>query len=162
MNKKKIKLKVGDIISFELEEQKYGFARVIAKVSLGDAICVFNYFSNDINDYEKAIQHPLLFDPVILDTHSLFWRRLEGNWSLIKRDNKYIYEDKSKYKYKYGVKGSYKLIDLNNNTYTDISQEVAEKYPDYISYGDYGIKRRILFLLEKLQSNESEKSEFET
>lgn len=43
-DKKKIKLKVGDVLNFELNyenfvfEKHYGFARVIAKTKLGDAI----------------------------------------------------------------------------------------------------------------------------
>ena len=96
--KKKIKLKVGDIISFEQETNKYGFARVIAKVPLGDAIEVFDFFSDNYNDYNKAINHSLLFDPVILDAHSLFWRRLEGNWNLVASDDSFIFNDGDKHK----------------------------------------------------------------
>ena len=58
---KKIKWETGDMISFELEPAKYGFARVIAKVPLGDAIEVFDFFSDNPNDHDKAISQPLLF-----------------------------------------------------------------------------------------------------
>jgi hypothetical protein len=149
MDKKKIKLKVGDIITFELEPQKYGFARVLSKMSLGDAIEIFDFFSNTKEDYTKAIKHPLLFDPIILDAHSLFWRRFEGDWDLMKRDDTFVFERGYEYKYKYGPKGFYKLIDLNGKEYIDISQKEAEEYPNYVPYGDFDVKHRVNFMLNK-------------
>jgi len=146
---KKIKLKTGDIISFELEPDKYGFARVVAKVPLGDAIEVFDFFSDNVNDYDKAISSPLLFDPVILDAHSLFWKRLEGNWNLVAKDDSFVFKDGAKYKYKYGAKGFQKLIDLNGNNYVNVTQEEVEEYPNYVPYGDEDIKQRVFFLLNK-------------
>jgi hypothetical protein len=150
--KKKIKLQTGDIISFELDLEKYGFARVLTKTNLGDAIDVYDYFSNNPNDYKEAIKaQPLFEQPVILDGYSLFWKRLRGNWELMERDENFIYgeEKKEKVKFKYGSQGFYELVDLNGTHYNNVSQEEAEKYPNYSPYGDLDIKRRVDFLLNK-------------
>lgn len=151
MNKKKIKLQSGDILSFELEPNKYGFAKVIGKLRLGDVIEIYDYFSEDPNDYKEALNHSLLFRPTVIDGHSLFWKRREGNWALMERNNDFHLseEEKASYKFRYGVKGLYKLIDLNWSDYPDVSQEEAEKYPMYAIEGDGNIKGRINFLLNK-------------
>jgi hypothetical protein len=157
--KKKVKLKAGDIIAFELNtgqfqfNKKYGFARVLTKTNLGDAVDVYNYFSNDLNDYENAVIAAPLFDqPVILDGHSLFWRRFEGKWGILKRDEKFEYDKKSEVKYKYGPKGLEKLIDLNGTIYENVLQKEIEQYPYYTPYSNYDILHRIKFLMEKMNS----------
>jgi hypothetical protein len=152
MDKKKIKLKPGDILSFELSPGLYGFARVLAKPKLGDAIEIFDYFSVNQEDYKKAISCSTLFEqPVILDGYSIFWKRLANNWSVVARDENFDYsqEERAKVKFKYGVPGLYKLIDLNDASYTDISQQTAEKYPDYSPYDNQAVLRRVNFLLNK-------------
>jgi hypothetical protein len=155
MDKKKIKLKPGDILSFELSSGLYGFARVLAKPKLGDAIEVFDYFSANQEDYKKAILSPPLFEqPIILDGYTIFWKKLVNNWSLVARDDNFDYneENKAKVKFKYGVPGLFKLIDLNDVSYTDMSQEEAEKYPDYSPYNNQAVLRRVNFLLNKKNS----------
>ncbi|MHC6204036.1 Imm26 family immunity protein [Breznakiellaceae bacterium SP9] len=152
----KIKIKAGDILSFELNTEeftftkKYGFAKVLTKNKLGDVIEVYNYFSDDKNDYLSALNSKPLFDqPIILDGYSIFWKRSRGKWELLKRDDSFEYTEKAKVKYKYGPKGFFKLIDLNGTSYENLSQEEIEKYPDYSPYSNYAILHRINYLLEK-------------
>lgn len=148
MNKRKIKLKVGDILSFELKLNKYGFARVLAKTKLGDAINVYNYFSTDTKDYKEAIKTNFLFEqPIILDSYSIFWKRSEGNWDLLQSDNDFKYNENEKIKFKYGVPGLFKLIDLNDKSYDNISQTEAEEYPDYSPFKDRSVKIKVDFLI---------------
>lgn len=152
MEKKKIKLKEGDILSFELDSGLFGFAKVLAKPKLGDAIEVYDYFSKNQNDYEKAIRFPPLFEqPIILDGYSIFWKRVVSNWSVVGRDEDFKFDkvDGSKVKFKYGVPGLFKLIDLNDVSYANVSQEEAVKYPDYSPYNNQAFLRRINFFLNK-------------
>jgi hypothetical protein len=137
MENKKVKLKAGDILGFELNTEefkfnrKYGFAKVLVKTKLGDAIEVYDYFSDNINDYKEALKSSPLFDqPVILDGYSIFWKRKNGKWDLLERKNDFVYNNSSKIKYKYGPKGLFKLIDLNGKTYENLTQEEIEKHPD--------------------------------
>jgi hypothetical protein len=155
-NNKRTKLKVGDIISFELNtgkykfNKKYGFARVLANNKLGDVIEVYDYFSDNINDYINAIiSKPLFEQPIILDGYSIFWKKTDGKWYLLGNDKKYEFKNSSNIKYKFGPKGLYKLIDLNGKKYEDMSQEEIEKYPDYSPYNNSAVLRKINYLLEK-------------
>jgi hypothetical protein len=155
MDNKKIKLKIGDIISFELNTEeyvfskKYGFARVLVKDKLGDVIEVYNYFSDNTDDYVNAIISEPLFDqPVILDGYSVFWKRTGGKWQLLKNDKEFEFKNSSKIKYKYGPKGLFKLRDLNGKIYDNLPQEAIEKYPDYSPYNN-ALLRRINFLLKR-------------
>jgi hypothetical protein len=152
MKKKKIKLKPGDILSFKLPSGLFGFARVLAKPKLGDAIEVFDYFSANQEDYKKAILAPPLFEqPVILDGYTIFWKNLADNWYLIAKDNNFIFDEKDmeNVKFRYGVPGLFKLIDLNDVSYLDVPQEEAEKYPDYSPYSNQAIIRKVEFLINK-------------
>lgn len=149
---KKIKLKEGDILSFEIAPQLFGFAKVLAKVKLGDAIEVYNYFGICQNDYKKAlISLPLFEQPIILDGYSIFWKRVVKNWDVVGRDENFRFNemDRAKVKFKYGVPGLFKLIDLNGVSYPNVSQEEAVKYPDYSPYNNQAVLRRINFLLDK-------------
>lgn len=156
MDKKKIKLRPGDILSFELTPGLFGFAKVLAKPKLGDAIEVYDYFSTNSDDYEKAIvSSPLFEQPIILDGYSIFWKRVVDNWNRIGRDENFNFDeaDRAKVKFKYGVPGLFKLIDLNDVSYLDVSQEEAQKYPDYSPYNNQAVLRRINFLLNKRNGN---------
>lgn len=94
MDKKKIKLKPGDILSFELSSGLFGFAKVLAKPKLGDAIEVYDCFSTNQNDYKKAIMSSLLFEqPVILDGYSIFWKRVVDNWSVVGKDENFKFDE---------------------------------------------------------------------
>ena len=154
---RKIKLKEGDILSFELVPQLFGFAKVLANVKLGDAIEVYDYFSIHQDDYKKAIISPPLFDqPIILDGYSIFWKRTGGNWDVVGKDENYRFDeiDRAKVKFKYGVPGLFKLIDFNDVSYPNVSQEEALKYPDYSPYNNQSILRRVNFLLDKRKSED--------
>lgn len=154
---KKVELKAGDILGFELNTERFkfkkefGFARVLGKTRLGDAIDVYDYFSNDENDYAEAISAPFLFEqPVILDGHSTFWVRTSGNWTLLKEDPYFYFTEyqKEKVKFKYGVKGLLKLVDLNGRNYTDCPQDEAESYPNYCPCTNYMIIQQIHSILK--------------
>lgn len=154
---KKIKLKEGDILSFELTPQLFGFAKVVAKNKLGDAIEVYDFFSSHQDDYKKAIVSPPLFEqPIILDGYSIFWKRGDGNWDVVGRDENFKFDvmDGAKVKFKYGVPGLFKLIDLNGVSYPNVSQEEAVKYPDYSPYNNQAVLRRINFLLDKRKTKD--------
>ena len=155
MKSNKIKLKIGDILCFELNtetfefKKKYGFAKVLVKTKLGDAIDVYDYFSDNINDYKEALKSKPLFDqPIILDGHSIFWKKIDcGKWILLENEKGFEYNKKEKVKFKYGAKGFYKLIDLNNETFENLPQKEIEEYPNYVPYGNYDVLSRIHFLL---------------
>lgn len=152
MNKKKKKLKPGEILSFELEPGLFGFAKVLAKPKLGDAIEVYDYFSSNQDDYKMAINSlPLFEQPIILDGYSIFWKRTVDNWSVVGIDENFKFdeEDRANVKFKYGVPRLFKLIDLNNVSYPDVSQEEAEKYPYYSPYSNHAVLSRVIFLLNK-------------
>lgn len=73
------------------------------------------------------------------------------NWNVVGRDENFKFNemDRAKVKFKYGVPGLFKLIDLNDVSYPDVSQEEALKYPDYSPYNNQAVLRRVNFFLDK-------------
>lgn len=146
--KKKIELSLGDIFNIALDNGEFAFARVIAKDKLGDVIEVFNYFSRDKNDYEKAIKHERLFYPHIIDSYSIFYIGEDG-FELVKKHNSNCeLPDISELKYKFGTKEEPKFYYLNGKTESSVGHD--NLYPWYSPQSDFDIRRLIAFWRNKL------------
>lgn len=139
---KRQKPKPGDIFCFKLDDERFGFGRVVSKVSIGLVVEIFDYISNQsFLNYSKT--QSIMFNPIIIDGFSLFERRTEGDWRII--GNTPDYEPKKDYeklRFVYGQGRDMTAADIYNNKMT-ISAEEAKKYPYYSPNGDYDVMKLI-------------------
>lgn len=86
----------------------------------------------------KSLSFSRLGDPVILDSYSLFDRKLEGDWRIVAHQIDYEPPSEESIKFVYGVANNIKLVDIFDNE-TDLVGD-KDKYPDYSPVGDGEIK----------------------
>ncbi|GEQ86162.1 hypothetical protein ULMS_16700 [Patiriisocius marinistellae] len=144
---KKQELNVGDVFSLRLNEKEIAFGRTLAKVSIGHAVEIFDYFSNSRIDYTKAIKQNRLMYPQIIDSYSLFKLKDEGEWKIEKHENEiFVCKDASEIKYAYGDKSNLKTINILGEFE---QQQEGERFPPYSPKGDIQIKKIIQFWRDK-------------
>lgn len=146
--KKKVKLKAGDVLSIDLSNNEYAFARVLSKMSIGHSIEVFEYIGNAVQDFTNIDFDKRLMPLQVIDSHSLFWLRKEGNWEIQQRDENFSLDMNETTKFEYGDHSNLTLVSIFGNTETKLAHD-TNRYPPYIPQGDRGIKRMIKFWREK-------------
>lgn len=136
-------IKNGDIFCFKMDENRYCFGRIIAKVDFGRLAEIFDYMSDkpciSEEDIEKAVR---LIPLVVLDSYSLFDRKLTGEWRIIGRQEDYTAPDFDNIYLTFGVGNNWKIKDLYGNI-TRISPEEHLKYIPASPLGDYLVKSMI-------------------
>ncbi|EPS9066835.1 hypothetical protein AHYW_002445 [Providencia manganoxydans] len=136
-------VKPGDIFCFQLESDTYGFGRIISKITTGHVAEIFDITSKTptINSSE-IISATRKLPPIILDTYSLFDKKIEkgSDWRVIGNQKDYIPTNVDDIYFTFGVDDSCKKKDIFDNTYS-ISQEESTKYPRLSPFGDYDIKK---------------------
>ena len=86
--KRKLKLDTGDILSINLGNNEYAFARVLTKVSIGHCIEIFDFIADSQTQYTKVNFQSRLLSPQIIDSYSIFWLRNEGGFENAKKKGK--------------------------------------------------------------------------
>lgn len=148
-SKKKISLKLGDIISIKLDSEEYVFGQVIAKDKLGDVIEIYNYFSKSPLEYDIAIRSERLHYPNIIDSYSIFYIGEEG-FDIVKNQNDDFRSpnDINELKYKMGSKELLQFYYLDGRT-EKYNIENDNGCPWYSPQSDFDIKRLIEFWKNK-------------
>ena len=150
-NQKRIKLQSGDIFSIKLDNEIYAFGRALKKIDIGFVVEIFDFFSASKSDFENAINTPRLFHPQIIDSHSIFWLRKEGDWSVEKKGGDgFTVVGAKDIKFSFGANGNKKLIDIFG-VEEPVGDEEAKKYFGYGPKGDIDIKRLIKVWREKIK-----------
>lgn len=87
-------IKTGDIFCFLNEKNTYCFGRILSKVSIGNVVEILDFVSPTpeikVNEIEQSNR---LIELVILDSYTLFDRKIEGDWRIIGRHINYIPTD---------------------------------------------------------------------
>ncbi len=148
MNKKKIKLEVGDVLSINLGTNEYAFARVLSKLDIGHCIEIFDFIGNHPKQYTEVNFESRLLLPQIIDSYSLFWLRNEGDWELVSKQKNFTPSKDEQTKFLYGDKMNLTLIDIFGNTQKKAKNDDS-LYAPYSPKGDIGVKRIIKFWREK-------------
>jgi hypothetical protein len=139
---KKQKLEVGSIFSINIGRGKFVFGRCLIKVSIGHLIEVFDYISKE-EKFDVSITEERLFEPVIIDSYSLFEaKRKEGNWNIITKTDNFTPTNIEHLRYTYGTGPNRFLTDVFGNETIILLQE-SKNYPVYSPQGDYDIKQLI-------------------
>ena len=139
-------IKAGDIFCFKLDEQRYCFGRIIIKFMVGHVAELFDNISNSPDISEAEIkQARRLIEPVILDSYSLFDRKIEkgSDWRIIGHQQNYVPTDMDGVYFTYGVQQWCKKVDIWGNE-IPISEQEAESLPDVAPLGDYNIRKELL------------------
>ncbi|EMI5489497.1 immunity 26/phosphotriesterase HocA family protein [Providencia stuartii] len=135
-------VKPGDIFCFQLNNEKYGFGRIISKIMTGHVAEIFDFFSSSPTITEDNIKKSKRkIEPVVIDTYGLFDRKGYPNsdWRIIGHQNNYTPINVEGVYFTFGIGNSCKKKDIFDNTYS-ISEEEAKKLPELIPYSDYHIK----------------------
>ena len=136
---KRLKPVPGDIFAFKIKDECFGFGRLISKVSVGMVAEIFDYISpHPIFDMTKT--DSWLIQPLVLDTYSLFERRLEGDWRIIAHTEPFVADSKyDNIKFIYGEPpNNLKAVSVDDKT-QPISSDAARGCREYAPYGDYHV-----------------------
>ncbi len=147
---KRVKPTPGDIFAFRINEELFGFGRLVASVSIGMVAEIFDYFSKQpILDLSKT--NKWLIKPLILDTCSLFERKIEGDWRIIGHLDDNNIDDKFKdIKFIYGMPPKQLMAVSIDDSEQPISQQEAASFRRYSPCGDYDVKQLLKEIIEKL------------
>lgn len=152
---KKLKLGIGDIFSIKLGNKEYAYGRALSKVSIGHCIEIFEYIGSSLDCYKKVDFDQRLMTPQIIDSHSIFWLRDEGEWELlVKGDESFRPSNIKSVRFSYGDKSNPVLVDVEGNRLEGNVEEL-KKYPPYSPKGDIQIRRIIQFWRDKKLKNQN-------
>lgn len=141
-------IKPGDIFCFKLDDGKYCFGRIISKIVTGHVAEIFDYISSipEISE-EEILNSKRLVEPIILDSYTLFDKKLEGEWRIIGSQNDYIPKDVSNIYFSYGVANSCKKVDIYDNE-TSITELESKGMPRLSPRSDLYIRELVTNALD--------------
>lgn len=135
-------VKPGDIFCFKLEEDKFCFGRIMAKITGGHAVELFDHIStkpimneNLITSLGRAIP------PIVIDSYGLFDKKThsESDWRIIGHQNDFFPENVEDIYFSYGIGDSCKKKDIFGNVFS-ISEEEASRIPELNPHSDRLVK----------------------
>jgi|GEM_PF-304738 len=147
--KKRIKPEVGDIFSFKIDQELYGFGRLVFKLRSGTIAEIFDCVSkHPIFDCSK--DNEWLIAPILINDFILLDDQTGGDWEVISKDPEYKPDEKFNdifFSWK-DYKNEYKLEGVQKQGVI-VNEEVAKKYPRYVTTNDKEVKRRVLDALKR-------------
>jgi hypothetical protein len=145
---KRVKPTPGDIFAFKINEELFGFGRLVANVSIGMVAEIFHYFSKQpILDLSKT--NEWVIQPLILDTYSLFERKIEGDWRIIGHlDDNNLDEKFKDIKFVYGMPPKQLMAVSIDDSEQPISQQESASFRRYSPCGDYDVKQLLQEIIE--------------
>jgi len=124
-------IKPGDIFVFKLNDEYFGFGRILTKVSLGHVAEIFDsILTSPTVTPELLSSVSRLGTPVVLDTYSLFDKRLEGDWQIVAHDSEFCMGDTDNVYFVYGHPNSWIRVDVfgNKESMADLEAALLSKY----------------------------------
>jgi hypothetical protein len=132
----------GDIFSFKMDDGRYGFGRIVSRISEGHIAEIFNHFATEPLLDSKAT-HERFLPPVILNSYGMFQVKQDGDFGVIGSTPNYLPDpviDKSKFAF--GSKGNFKSIDVFGNE-RPISDSEGLQLPLRSPFNDWFLKKYI-------------------
>lgn len=133
-------VKPGDIFMLEVRPGLFATGRIMSKVDFGHVAELLDIFvdkpqlSPEILLTAKRIGHP-----IVLDSYSLFDKKLAGDWRIIAHEEGYVPPAHDKVFFSYGAGASFKKVDIFGNE-VGISKADADKLPIYSPKEDWDVK----------------------
>ena len=133
-------IKIGDIFAMQTGAGTYAFGRIMTKVLLGHVGEVFDLIAAEPVLTAEALTHAhRIGKPVVLDSYTLFDKKLAGDWRIIAHQEGYEPSDYHDVFFTSGIANSCKKVDIFG-VETPISQTEAAKLPDFSPMEDWDIK----------------------
>lgn len=143
--KKRVKPKIGDIFYFKIDADQYGFGRLVFNLDLGTIAEIFNYTSKQpIFDYSKGGEW--LMSPILINDMILLDAAMEGDWGVIGSNAEYKADarfDDVYFSWR-DYKGEYILEGVRAPKGRVVSQDVAKKYPAYVTKDDAAVRKLVI------------------
>lgn len=132
-------IKPGDIFCFEIPDGKFGFGRIVSKVSVGHSAEIFDYVAGEpyVSDV-SILNSTKVALPLILDSYSLFDKKISGDWRVVGHQSKMPVKDFKGIYFVYGVPGEYKKVDMFGCV-SNVSDEEFSNYPAYTPRNNYHV-----------------------
>ncbi|WP_081077329.1 immunity 26/phosphotriesterase HocA family protein [Burkholderia pseudomultivorans] len=136
-------IKPGDLFAFSLGDGKYGFGRIISAVSLGHVAEFFDRIADAPNfDVRDMINSKRLKQPVVLDSYSLFDRKMEGDWRIVAHQEDFNPTGVGEIFFTYGDGAGRRKVDVFGSE-SHVSEKEAKDLPFYSPFGDEDVKREV-------------------
>nr|WP_308624391.1 Imm26 family immunity protein [Massilia rubra] len=135
---KRQKAKPGDIFAYKLDDGRWGFGRIVIKMSIGALAEFFDYTANQpAFDYSKI--DTWLVPPITISPYTLFEGQVEGDWRIIGHTPDFTPDERYKdLRFVYGDP-VWMAVDIFGKS-ESVSAAVAQKYPSYSARGDRNVK----------------------
>lgn len=141
-------IKPGDVFAFLLGTNRYGFGRIISIVTLGHVAEFFDHVhDHPVVDSKELGQMKRLGKPVVLDSYSLFDRKVDVDWRIIGYQDDFVPEAIVNVFFVYGDGTGCRKVDVFGKE-SPVSAGEAQGLPFYAPLGDMDVKREIYDLPE--------------
>ncbi|WP_253912671.1 immunity 26/phosphotriesterase HocA family protein [Salmonella bongori] len=138
-------VKPGDIFCFKLEEDRYCFGRIITLMTVGHLSELFDVIKRhpEITGLEISNAKRII-EPIIVDTYSLFDKKLENgsDWRIIGHQENYEPVNLDGIYFAFGIGDSCKKKDCYGNVFS-IPEDEWKTLPKLSPKGDFDIKKRL-------------------
>jgi Immunity protein 26 len=140
--KNRNKINPGDLFSFRLDDNSWGFGRIVSRITDGHVAEIFKYFANEpVLDSGKTYDR--FMPPVVLDAYSLFQLKREGDWGFVGSTPDYAPDAViAQVRFAWGSSGDQKATDIYDK-YLPVSDQEAKSLPRCQPWGDYDVKEFI-------------------
>lgn len=140
-------IKPGDIFCFKLNEELYGFGRIISEASIGHFVEIFAYVSeNPVIEIENINNSCRLMQVVEISTYMLFDCKDEGDWRIIGHQEHFVPKGVDGVYFTYGVGSGCKKVDVFGNEWL-IKEEEKANYLELWPRHDHDIKKMVFACL---------------
>jgi Immunity protein 26 len=136
-------IRPGDLFLFALGSGRYGVGRILTAVSLGH---VAEFFEPVLDQPDVAGFSPDAAvrrgRPLIIDSYSLFDRKLEGDWRIVARQENFVPRDVDDVFFTYGDASNRRRVDVHDRE-TAIDADEASRLPRYSPNGDWQVRNKL-------------------
>lgn len=143
-------IKNGDIFCFNIDKKKYGFGRIIEKISGGHVAEIYSQIKTEPTISEEEIENAdRIMPPIVIESYGLFDKKRNGEWQIIGNDPTYVPEDYDKIFFYYGAApNDLKKENVKGEFVSMISEDEAKTMERSGPLFDAHIKNRILLLID--------------
>lgn len=136
-------IRPGDLFLFVLEPGRYGVGRIVSAVSVGHVAEFFEPVLDtpDVTGFSPA-EARRRGRPLIIDSYSLFDRKLEGDWRIVARQENFQPVDVDDVFFTYGDASNRRKVDVFDRE-TAIDAAEASRLPPYSPHGDWQVRHKL-------------------
>lgn len=140
---RRVKPQIGDVFAFKLNDQQYGFGRLVHKLALGTIVEIFNYISTHPT-FDHSKEQDWLISPVLINAFGLLDQKTEGDWQIVDSNKNYKPDHRFENIY-FGWKDSDSQLILEGVFDKKIkkNEDELKKYPRYVTVSDKELRQLV-------------------